>query len=65
MKTKSQKLPRQLKRGSVRKTGSTLMTAWVPKELAEAVDALVAKRDTDRSKLIRHALRRALEVANV
>ena len=55
--------PRTLNRGIVRKSRSVLVTAWVPKDLAEALDAQVEKQDTDRSKLLRRALRQFIKTA--
>jgi len=43
---------------SNRKTDSSRMvTLWVPHNLAQAVEAAIAKRETDRSKWIREAMR--------
>jgi metal-responsive CopG/Arc/MetJ family transcriptional regulator len=50
-----------MKRGVVSKGDSTLLTVWVPKPLVAALDFLVNQEDTDRSKLIRSALRERIE----
>ncbi|MEM1083248.1 MAG: ribbon-helix-helix protein, CopG family [Verrucomicrobiota bacterium] len=48
------------KRGAVRKESSKNVTFWIPNEMVEALDDLVTRQDTDRSKEIRKALRRHL-----
>lgn len=47
------------KRGAVTKAGSQLVSVWLPEELVARLDALVKRRDSDRSKLIREAIRNA------
>ncbi len=44
-------------RGAVQKAGSTFIAAWIPDEIVQAIDLAVKRDDTDRSKLIRKALR--------
>ena len=44
-------------RGAVPKEGSTFVAAWIPDDIAAALDQAVQRQDTDRSKLIRKALR--------
>ncbi len=48
---------RRQTRGAVQKEGSTFVAAWIPDEIVAAIDHAVSKEDTDRSKLIRKALR--------
>lgn len=38
---------------------STLVAVWVPTDLVERLDQLAKAQDSDRSKIIRHAIRRA------
>jgi len=45
---------------SGRKEGTTIVALWVPDELLAALDAAVLRNDTDRSKLIRQAIRKQL-----
>jgi len=45
------------KRGAVTKAGSQLVAVWLPNELCKRLDQMVKDRDTDRSKLIRQAIR--------
>lgn len=52
--------PKPQKRGSVHKSGSQFIAAWIPDEIVEAMDSAVRERDTDRSKIIRNALRNFL-----
>jgi metal-responsive CopG/Arc/MetJ family transcriptional regulator len=40
-----------------------LVAVWLPPALLHALDRAVAARDTDRSKLIREALRKELDPA--
>lgn len=47
------------KRGSVTKAGSQLVAVWLPNDLCARLDELVRRNDTDRSKLIRQAIRQA------
>ncbi len=56
----SDKQPRQQKRGAVQKRGATFVAAWIPDEVVDAMDQAVKQQDTDRSKLIRKALRNYL-----
>lgn len=49
------KVPRQKK--------EILVAVWLPRELLRVLDKAAAARDTDRSKLIREALRRHLGLA--
>lgn len=44
-------------RGAVQKTGSTFIAAWIPDEIVAAIDSAVQREDTDRSKILRKALR--------
>lgn len=49
-----------MKRGTVRKSRSTLVTVWVPHHVVGALDAAVEVEDSDRSKFMRRALREKL-----
>ena len=49
-----------MKRGSVTKAESELVSFWLPRAIAAMLDAAVRKTDTDRSKFIRSALREKL-----
>jgi len=44
-------------RGAVHKEGSTFLAAWVPNEIIAEIDHAVKRDDTDRSKILRKALR--------
>jgi hypothetical protein len=48
---------RRQTRGAVQKPGATFVAAWIPDEIVAAMDQAVKHQDTDRSKLIRKALR--------
>lgn len=45
------------KRGAVRKSEAHLIAVWVPIHLASAIDRVVERDDTDRSKFVREAIR--------
>lgn len=47
---------KQQKRGALG-TDKTLVAVWLPNPLVAAMDHLVKKEDTDRSKVLRKALR--------
>jgi predicted transcriptional regulator len=49
------------KKASRHKPGSTFVAAWMPNEIVAALDREAKKSDTDRSKLMRRAMRRYLE----
>ena len=51
------------RRGSVRKDESVLVAVWIPKALKEALDRQVQAEDSDRSKIIRQALRQRIRAA--
>jgi metal-responsive CopG/Arc/MetJ family transcriptional regulator len=51
--------PKRKKRGAVTKEGSQLVAVWLPNELCKRLDEMVRRLDTDRSKLIRKAIRQA------
>lgn len=53
-------MARPQKRGAVRKADSKIVAIWLPEELAAALDLAVRSEDSDRSKIIRKALRRHL-----
>lgn len=42
------------------KQTATLVAVWVPNELLTQLDAAAVARDSDRSKVIRHAIRNNL-----
>jgi hypothetical protein len=48
--------PRKIKRGAVTRDGCIFIGAWVPNEMASAVDIAVLQTDLDRSKFMRRAL---------
>lgn len=47
-------------RGAIQKVGSTFLAAWVPNKIIAEIDAAVMREDTDRSKILRKALRQYL-----
>jgi metal-responsive CopG/Arc/MetJ family transcriptional regulator len=49
--------PRRQTRGAVQKSGATFVAAWIPDEIVDALDLAVKRQDTDRSKIIRKAIR--------
>ncbi len=49
-----------MKRGAVKTTKSEMVALWLPKPLANALDTEVQRADSDRSKIIRHAIREKL-----
>jgi len=55
--------PRQQSRGAVQKAGATFIGAWIPNEVVAALDREVQTKDSDRSKVIRRALRDLLRVS--
>ena len=48
---------KQMKRGAVRNADAVFVGAWLPTNLVEALDKAVTKQDSDRSKILREALR--------
>jgi len=48
---------KQMKRGAVRSADAVFVGAWLPTNLVEALDKAVTKQDSDRSKILREALR--------
>jgi len=44
-------------RGAVQKEGSTFIAAWIPDDVVALIDEAVQRDDTDRSKLIRKAIK--------
>ena len=54
-----------MKRGRFRKSESELVALWIPRELLAVMDLEVRRTDTDRSKLLRNALREKLTRAGV
>jgi len=49
-----------MKRRSLKRPGSKLLSVWVPKSLVPLLDEGVRKEDSDRSKFIRNAIREKL-----
>jgi metal-responsive CopG/Arc/MetJ family transcriptional regulator len=49
-----------MKRGSITKAESRMLTIWVPEQLIPKIDAGVRVCDSDRSKFIRNAIREKL-----
>ncbi len=47
-------------KGHAHKEGTTFIAAWIPDEVVAQIDKAVVRDDTDRSKLIRKALRQYL-----
>jgi metal-responsive CopG/Arc/MetJ family transcriptional regulator len=47
-------------KGNAHKEGTTFIAAWIPDEVVAQIDRAVIRDDTDRSKLIRKALRQYL-----
>lgn len=47
-----------MKRGAITKAKSQLVAVWIPNGMVEALDVAVKQEDTDKSKIIRRALRR-------
>jgi len=43
------------------KNEKTLIALWVPNDLLEALDRAVESEDSDRSKIVRNAIRRKIE----
>lgn len=52
------------RRGAVSKTRSVLVGAWIPDPIVAQLDAAVRAHDTDRSKVMRAALRDYLDRLN-
>jgi metal-responsive CopG/Arc/MetJ family transcriptional regulator len=52
--------PKRQTRGAVQKDGATFIAAWVPDDVVLAMDQQVQREDTDRSKLMRMALKQYL-----
>lgn len=48
-------------RGALKKGAAVFVGAWVPLEIAQILDREVQLKDSDRSKVIRAALRRHLK----
>jgi metal-responsive CopG/Arc/MetJ family transcriptional regulator len=56
------KARKQMQRGAVRTSHSVLVAAWLPFPLVRALDDAVQQNDSDRSKIIRDALRDKVQV---
>lgn len=54
-----------MKRGTVTKSKAQPVAVWLPNSLKEQLDRAVQSTDTDRSKLIRAALREKLATLNL
>ncbi len=50
-----------MKSGTLLKAEKELVTLWLPKRLALALNAVVERQDTDRSKFVRAAVREKLQ----
>jgi len=55
------KLRKQMKRGAVRTSESVFVGAWLPINLVNALDQAVSALDSDRSKIIRDALKEKVQ----
>ncbi len=55
------KLRKQMKRGAVRTSESVFVGAWLPITLVNALDQAVSTLDSDRSKIIRDALKEKVQ----
>ena len=49
-----------MKRGTVKKSESTLLTVWVPTTFEEPLKQGIAIEDSDKSKFVRNAIREKL-----
>jgi metal-responsive CopG/Arc/MetJ family transcriptional regulator len=54
-------MKRRTKRGANAATESEFIGVWIPKALVALLDAAVRKTDSDRSKILRAAVREKLE----
>lgn len=50
-------------RGAIKKDKATLVSVWLPNEVLTLLDQEVQQQDSDRSKVIRKAIRRHLKTA--
>lgn len=50
-----------MKKGSPKKRDTAIVTVWVTDPMSKAIDDVVKRHDTDRSKYTRAALREKLE----
>ena len=50
-----------MKRGSLTKSKSKLVAVWLPAGMTDALEVAVQSEDSDRSKIIRRALRRQFD----
>ena len=53
---------KQMQRGAVRKEGSVFVGAWLPIALVQSLDRAVTQNDSDRSKILREALKEKVSV---
>ena len=51
------KTRKQMQRGNVRTSDSIFVGAWLPLPMVETLDKVVAEEDSDRSKIVRNALK--------
>ena len=49
-----------MKRGTIKKADSRLLTVWIPESLEGPLEQGVAKEDSDKSKFVRNAIREKL-----
>lgn len=54
-----------MKRGAIRKRNARMVTLWIPHAMADQIDIAIQNEDSDRSKLIRRAIREKLSALNV
>ena len=54
---------KQMQRGALRKSDCVFVGAWLPLPLVSALDQAVMAFDSDRSKIIRAALKEKVEAA--
>jgi hypothetical protein len=59
--TKNPTKSKAFRRGSVSKGDAVLVAVWIPLALRDALDHQVQVEDSDRSKIIRQALRKRIE----
>ena len=52
---------KQIKRGASRNSDCVFVGAWLPSTMVQALDQVVQTLDSDRSKVIREALREKVQ----
>ena len=53
-------MPKKLNRNSISKKTGKAVLVWFPVELVDNMDKIAVSQDTDRSKFIRNAVRKAM-----